>query len=109
MGKKWGATEKLNWFYAQDIEKSYKDEVLKRIFRLDSKYFNIQHYGALSIDPDKYPLYAITVGQIDPRKPTVVITGGVHGYEPSGIMGALQFLENNALDYSKDFNIVVLP
>jgi hypothetical protein len=33
----------------------------------------------------------------------------VHGYETSGVQGALLFLKEKALDYSQDFNIVVAP
>jgi hypothetical protein len=37
------------------------------------------------------------------------VTGGVHGYETSGVEGALLFLETKAEAYSKDFNILVAP
>ncbi len=47
------------------------------------------------------------------KKKTVLITGGVHGYETSGVQGALQFLHNEAdIDtnsYSELFNIIVVP
>lgn len=28
-----------------------------------------------------------------PDKPSVLVTGGVHGYETSGVQGALQFID----------------
>jgi len=44
------------------------------------------------------------------NKPTILITGGVHGYEISGIKGAQQFLSSGlAKIYSKHFNIVIVP
>lgn len=43
-------------------------------------------------------------------KPTVLITGGTHGYEKSGVMGALRFLSSGKAEkYSQFFNIVVVP
>jgi hypothetical protein len=43
-------------------------------------------------------------------KPTILITGGVHGYETSGIQGALKFISSGlAKSYSKHFNIVIVP
>jgi hypothetical protein len=44
------------------------------------------------------------------NKPTILITGGVHGYEISGIRGAQQFLSSGLANiYSKHFNIVIVP
>ena len=36
-------------------------------------------YGSLSLDPARYPLYAVRTKSWDQTKPTVLITGGVHG------------------------------
>jgi len=45
-----------------------------------------------------------------PHKPCALVTGGVHGYEKSGVQGALQFLEEKAEHYaSVGFNIMVVP
>ena len=42
------------------------------------------------MDPERYPLFAVkTRGWVDGR-PLVLVTGGVHGYEPSGVQGALK-------------------
>ena len=40
---------------------------------------------------------------------SVLITGGVHGYETSGVHGALSFLETRATDYLDRFNIACAP
>ena len=42
-------------------------------------------------------------------KPSVLVTGGVHGYETSGVQGALAFLETEAQRYADRFNICVAP
>lgn len=96
-------------------------------------------YGTLKPKGTKtsYPLWAIVPNTFKPRgcypehfpikhyhkgdysddemmeaksKPTILITGGTHGYEDSGIKGALRFLSSGkAKHYSKFFNIVVVP
>jgi hypothetical protein len=38
-----------------------------------------------------------------------LVTGGVHGYETSGVMGALAFLETRADDYAGRVNLLVAP
>ncbi|QTG90843.1 DUF2817 domain-containing protein, partial [Vibrio furnissii] len=42
-------------------------------------------------------------------KPTILITGGVHGYETSGVHGALKFLATQAKRYESHVNIVAAP
>ena len=44
-----------------------------------------------------------------PRRRLVLITGGVHGYETSGVWGALAFLEHHALHYADRFDLWVAP
>ena len=45
----------------------------------------------------------------DAQKPSVLVTGGVHGYETSGVQGAILFCSTRAAEYVGQFNIVVLP
>ena len=71
--------------------------------------FDVQEYGALSIDPQRYPLYAVKSRDWDEDKPCVLITGGVHGYETSGVQGAILFLQTAAEVYSAKFNVLVAP
>jgi predicted deacylase len=69
----------------------------------------VEQYGSLPHDPDRYPLFAVKTRDWQPDKPHILVTGGVHGYETSGVQGALLFLQTKAQDYAKDFNIVVAP
>ena len=50
-------------------------------------------YGALSVDAARYPLVAVTSHDWDPNLPSVLVTGGVHGYETSGVQGAILFCQ----------------
>lgn len=38
-----------------------------------------------------------------------LVTGGVHGYETSGVHGALQFLEQRAAQYERQINVLAVP
>ncbi|MBY0371237.1 M14 family metallocarboxypeptidase [bacterium] len=105
----WGPEKKLRWFLNQKIQRSYHDDVLVRLKALRLEGFQTEQYGALTLDPEKFPVYALRVTAPSRSKPTVLITGGVHGYETSGVKGALQFLENHATDYAAHFNLVVFP
>ncbi|MDG0815141.1 M14 family metallopeptidase [Bdellovibrio svalbardensis] len=103
----WGALEKEAWFKEQSVKRSYKDEVLAKIEELKSSFEVIQ-YGALSYNPDLYPLFLVKSKNFDPKKKTILITGGVHGYETSGVQGALAFMKKEAANY-QEFNFLCTP
>lgn len=107
-GIKWGDTEKAIWLAKQTVQRSYKEEVLQKIEPLKA-YFNVQQYGALSYSPEQYPLFAVKTPDWDLSKPSILVTGGVHGYETSGVQGAIRFLETKAQVYAARFNLVVAP
>jgi len=104
----WQQAEKEHWFKQQKIQRSYQDEVVTEIQKLKTNFEVIQ-YGALSLDKNRYPLYLVKSKKFDPVKKTILITGGVHGYETSGVHGALGFMKTAASSYEKDFNIVCAP
>ncbi|MGR5142923.1 M14 family metallopeptidase [Photobacterium sp. DNB23_23_1] len=107
-GKPWGDEEKVQWLAQTTIKRSYLEEVVSKINALTAD-FDLLQYGALSYDVEKYPLFAIKTRNWDNNKPVVLVTGGVHGYETSGVHGALQFAETQAAQYSDSFNIVIAP
>lgn len=107
-GQAWGPTEKSKWLETRTIQRSYDKEVVTTIHTLKDR-FDVHQYGALSQDPARYPLYAVQSRNWNPNKLCVLITGGVHGYETSGVQGALLFLETKAEAYTENFNILVIP
>lgn len=107
-GEPWGSAERARWLERQVIRRSYRQDVLERLDRLPS-HFAIESYGALPSDPERYPLHAVRVGDGAASKPTVLVTGGVHGYETSGVHGALRFLETEAEGYADRLHVVVVP
>jgi len=108
LGQPWGDAEKAQWLASHTIKRSYQDEVVAKIQDLKER-FDVQQYGALSQDEQRYPLFAVKTRNWDAGKPYVLVTGGVHGYEKSGVQGALLFLQTEAEKYSTTFNIVVAP
>ncbi len=107
-GTPWGDEEKAQWLAQQRIRRSYQEEVLSKLEGLDSK-FDLQQYGALSCDRERYPLFVARSKNWDSDKPIALVTGGVHGYETSGVQGAIRFLETRAADFEDRFNMLVAP
>lgn len=106
--KPWTDDDKRKWFNNQKIQRSYLEEVATPIKKLGAR-FNVTQYGALSLHPEKYPLFLALSKTFSPNKKTVLITGGVHGYETSGVHGALAFMEQEALNYDEAFNFICAP
>ncbi len=108
VNQKWNAKDKATWLSTQSVKRSYHDQVIVKLDPLKHQ-FDIEIYGALSYEPEKYPLFIAKTRNWDKHKPFVLITGGVHGYETSGVQGALRFLETAALEYGEHFNLVIVP
>lgn len=104
----WGQLEKDNWFKQQTIKRSYKTEVVPKIEKLKAS-FDVVQYGSLSYNPELYPVFLIQSHHFDKAKKNILITGGVHGYETSGVHGALAFMENEARKYTDRFNFICTP
>ena len=107
-GEPWGDAEKREWLSRQRRHRSYPADVLEPIDRLRSR-FEVMQYGQLDYSPDTYPLFALRGGRWRENRPYVLVTGGVHGYETSGVHGALRFLERHAADYEHRVNLLVAP
>ena len=108
-GQKWGEKERAEWLAQASVKRSYRDEVVAKIDALKDR-FDVVQYGALPIDPERYPLFAVkSKGFGTSGKPAILITGGVHGYETSGVQGALRFLDTAAAAFETDFDFIAAP
>ncbi|MDE1221912.1 M14 family metallopeptidase [Vibrio aestuarianus] len=107
-GQKWGDAERQAWRAQTTIKREYQHEVVPKILALQND-FDVEQYGALSYDTARYPLFCVKSRDWSNDKPTVLITGGVHGYETSGVHGALKFLATQAKRYLTHFNIACAP
>lgn len=108
VGQPWGSAERAEWRSRQAIKRSYAAEVVAIIDRLRAQ-FDVTQYGELDYAPDRYPLFAIRTRNWRDDLPVALITGGVHGYETSGVHGALKFVEQHGEDYAGRINLLVLP
>lgn len=118
-GKAWGAAERAAWLAQQTIQRSYLAEVVTPLTALlldrDSPLADVAElveYGVLDYQAQgfaQYPLFAVRSRNWQAERATVLVTGGVHGYESSGVQGALQFIAQHFSHYSAHVNLLVLP
>ena len=107
-GTPWGPAEVSEWLSQQTRRRSYEADVLSKIEALRSR-FDVVQYGRLDYQLDSYPLMAIKSRHWHDDLPIVLVTGGVHGYETSGVHGALQFVDQHAAAYEGRVNLIVAP
>jgi len=103
----WGDKEKADWLSEQKVQRSYLKEVIPKIEALAARV-EVLSYGVLTYERE-FPLYLLRSKNFDSAKPIVLITGGVHGYETSGVHGALAFMERELDSYSSHFRILCAP
>jgi len=107
-GRPWGEAEVAAWRSRQSIRRSYAADVLSVIEALRTR-FDVSEYGHLEYPSGSYPLFAIRSRGWRDELPVALVTGGVHGYETSGVHGALQFIDRHAADYAGRINLLVAP
>lgn len=107
-GQPWAEAERATWRAQQTAQRSYAQDVVSAIDRLRDR-FEVTCYGELDYPPNRYPLYAVRSRNWIPGRPAALVTGGVHGYETSGVHGALLFLAEHAESYAERINLLVAP
>jgi hypothetical protein len=107
-GQPWGHAEKQAWLARQVRQRSYDEDVVSAIDRLRDR-FDVSEYGRLNYEQGSYPLFAVRSRGWRDDLPAMLVTGGVHGYETSGVHGALRFAEQHAADYAGRANVLVAP
>jgi len=111
-GTPWGAAEKTTWLGRQRLRRSYATEVVAPLEARLPAQAELFQYGALDyarLGWGSYPLYAVRSRAWNPDRPVVVVTGGVHGYETSGVQGCLQWLAQAFGRHTGAINLLVLP
>lgn len=96
------------WLASRVKQRSYADDVLTRIDALRA-HFDVEQYGQVEYQGVAYPLFAVRSRNWNDALPVALVTGGVHGYETSGVHGALEFLEESAEVYAGRVNLLVAP
>ena len=113
LGQAWGAAELAQWRARQVRQRSYADDVLGVIDTLRGRW-DVETYGEVAVSDEHHPmerfaLQAIRSRHWQPGLPSVLVTGGVHGYETSGVHGALRFVQAHAAGYAGRVNLLVVP
>jgi hypothetical protein len=104
----WGPAEKAAWLAQRKYQRSYASDVLAPIEQLRAQC-EVFQYGELDYAPRRYPLYALKSPGWRDDRPLALITGGVHGYETSGVHGALGFARDLLHRYAGRIDILVAP
>jgi hypothetical protein len=107
-GQPWGDPERAAWLARQSRQRSYADEVLAVVERLRDR-LDVLEYGEIDYAPDRYRLLALRSRGWRDDLPVALVTGGVHGYESSGVHGALAFADQHAADYAGRVNLLIAP
>lgn len=107
-GQPWGPADVTAWRAGVVRQRSHADDVLRAIAALQQT-FDVSEYGAVSCDGERFPLLALRSRDWRDDLPTLVLTGGVHGYETSGVHGALRFVRDHGLETAGRANLLVAP
>ena len=111
-GTPWGAAEKHAWLARQQKKRSYAEEVVAPLQARLPAQAELFQYGTLdytALGLGSYPLVAVRSRGWNADRPVVLVTGGVHGYETSGVQGALQWIAQDFDRIAGAINILVLP
>ncbi|MBS0194805.1 MAG: M14 family metallocarboxypeptidase [Proteobacteria bacterium] len=107
-GQPWGEAEKAAWLARQRRQRRYADDVLAAVERLRTRWDAIE-YAQFDDPPERYRVFALRSRGWDDSLPLMLVTGGVHGYETSGVLGALRFAQLHADTFRGRANLVVVP
>jgi len=107
-GVPWGAVERDTWRERQPKLRSYADDVLQPLDILRANFEWLQ-YGQVAYGDESYPLIAFKSKIWRDDLPIALVTGGVHGYESSGVHGALAFLAGPAERWADRVNLLIVP
>lgn len=107
-GVPWGPADVEAWRARQVRHRSYAEDVLARVDAVAQR-FDVARYGELNYGGGHFPLVAVRSRNWQADRPCILVTGGVHGYETSGVLGALRFIERHAERYAGRVNLLMAP
>ncbi|MEC7947469.1 MAG: M14 family metallocarboxypeptidase [Myxococcota bacterium] len=107
-GSPWGMSERKAWLDRQQKQRDFYTDVERPVRQLNGR-FQIVQYGNVDYGVGSWPLLGLRTRRWNPDRPTALITGGVHGYETSGVHGALRFVQAYAHAHESRWNLLVAP
>ena len=69
----WGSAHKAAWLEEQSVKRSYQEEVVSKIEALKDTW-EVEQYGALSYDQDRYPLFLLKTKKVQSRIKVQIIS-----------------------------------
>jgi hypothetical protein len=111
-GTPWGATERAAWLARQRLRRSHAAEVVAPLEARLPAQAELFQYGVLDyarLGLGSYPLLAVRSRAWSADRPVVLITGGVHGYETSGVQGSIEWIAHEFARHAEAVNLLVLP
>ena len=110
-GQPWGEAERSQWQARQRRQRSYADDVLTPLDLLVAQrpHWEALSYGEVTYGAARYPLRALRSRQWQAGRPCVLVTGGVHGYETSGVLGVLACAQLLGAAYGQRLNLMLVP
>jgi hypothetical protein len=108
-GTPWTSVERAQWRASVTKRRSYADAVVSQLEPLKTR-FEVVSYGTLDCGADgRFPLFLLKSRAWNDALPLAMVTGGVHGYETSGVHGALRFAEREAAAFEGRLNLLIAP
>jgi len=108
-GIPWTDLERRAWRASVPKRRDYADEVIPLIEGL-RRTFDVIAYGKLDYGTDgRFPLFALKSRGWRDTLPSALVTGGVHGYETSGVHGALRFAARDSAAFAGRLNLLIAP
>jgi hypothetical protein len=104
----WTAGHVAAWRARQVRRRSHARDVLAPLATLGDMFERLT-YGHIDAQGHTYPLVAVKSRDWRDGRPRVLVTGGVHGYETSGVHGALRFLLAHAPALVGQVDLLVVP
>jgi hypothetical protein len=117
-GKPWGTEERNVWRSKQTKKRDFVTDVVSALKTMREKdaalaqCTEVVEYGTLDythLGLGTYTLVAVKSKDWSSNLPSALVTGGVHGYETSGVHGALKFIAEKFVTYVGRVNLLVLP
>jgi len=69
----------------------------------------VEEIANISYGSNRWPILCVRSIPWDARRPTVLLSGGIHGDEPAGVYAALAFLAEPRREFADQLQFVVFP
>lgn len=90
-----------------EVVSRFAQEVESKLSQL--KGHSVEQIARVSYGDASWPILCVRSTRWEATRPTVLISGGVHGNEPAGVHAALAFLADGQREFNEVLQFVVFP